>query len=209
MCCVLSTCCLLSTCCVLSTCCLLSTLRTLDMIAILSVITDYIAIVVVDCNRIRGTRACLDTLQSVLITPLSLSLITSWDRGYGACGYIIDYIAGSGLGHMLSSLHMLGSDSLRVVLDVLWSLFCNQRAKLALHMHPLQAPLDIHPRHSPSALTLFIMVLVLVLYFTCTFNESTTRLRHTHTHMHLSTCTLYEHLSTFTLSINSLQKTIS
>ena len=62
---------------------------------------------------------------------------------------------------MLCSLHMLGSDSLRVVLDVLWSLFCNQRAKLALHMHPLQAPLDIHPRHSPSALTLFIMVLPL------------------------------------------------
>ena len=98
---------------------------------------------------------------SVLITPLSLSLITSRDRGYGACGYIIYYIAGSMLGHMLCSLHMLGSDSLRVVLDVLWSLFCNQRAKLALHVHPLQAPLNIHHRHSPSALTLFIMVLPL------------------------------------------------
>ena len=30
-----------------------------------------------------------------------------------------------------------------------------------LVMHPLQAPLDIHPRHSPSASTLFMMVLVL------------------------------------------------
>ena len=71
-------------------------------------------------------------------------------------------------------------DSLRVVLDVLWSLLCNQRPKLALHMHPLQAPLDMHPRHSPSALTLFIMVLVLVLvlYFNCTFNESTARILH-------------------------------
>ena len=39
-----------------------------------------------------------------------------------------------------------------------------------------------------------------VLYFACTFNENTARLRHTH--MHLSTCTLYKHLSTFTLGIH-------
>ena len=73
----------------------------------------------------------------------------------------------------------------------------------SLDMHPLHASLDIHPRHSPSASTLFIMVLVLVLYFTCTFSENTTRLRHARTHMHLSTCTLYEHLSTFTLGIHT------
>ena len=30
-----------------------------------------------------------------------------------------------------------------------------------LYEHPLRAPLDIHPRHSPSASTLFMMVLVL------------------------------------------------
>ena len=32
-------------------------------IATLTVIIDYIAIVEVDCNRMQGTRACLDTLQ--------------------------------------------------------------------------------------------------------------------------------------------------
>ena len=64
------------------------------MIAPLTVIIDYIAIVKVDCYRMQGTRACLDTLQlglafrlglsltlaspfaSDLITPLSLSLNT-------------------------------------------------------------------------------------------------------------------------------------
>ena len=70
------------------------------MIAILSVITDYIAIVVVDCNRIRVTRACLDTLQLGENTKLGFRsrrlALFRLGSDYTAI-IIIDYIAGSGL----------------------------------------------------------------------------------------------------------------